>query len=73
MKTKDKGEMGVGTLIIFIAVILVAAVAAALLVSTANSLENQRIQSSGSTYEPYNSSSSQESLPPEPPGTQEIP
>ena len=74
MKTKTKGEMGVGTLIIFIAVILIAAIAAALLINTAQQLQEQRTaQEIGQpSFEEYNSST-QESLPPEPPETQEIP
>jgi flagellin FlaB len=41
LKKSRRGEIGVGTLIIFIAMILVAAVAASVLISTANSVREQ--------------------------------
>jgi len=48
---KNKGMMGIGTLIIFIAVILVAAVAAAVLVSTSSSLQQKALQTGGQAEE----------------------
>ncbi len=48
-KIDSKGMMGIGTLIIFIAVILVAAVAAAVLVATAGSLQQRGIATGSQT------------------------
>jgi flagellin FlaB len=44
MKKNKRAEMGVGTMIIFIAMVLVAAVAASVLISTANTVREQAQQ-----------------------------
>jgi archaeal flagellin FlaB len=49
MKIAKKAEMGMGTLIIFIAMILVAAVAAAVLITTTSSLQNKALDTGRST------------------------
>ena len=41
MRRDKRAEMGVGTMIIFIAMVLVAAVAASVLISTANTVREQ--------------------------------
>ena len=44
MKKDRRGDIGVGTMTIFIAMVLVAAVAASVLISTANSVKEQATQ-----------------------------
>ena len=44
MYNKKKGEMAMGTLIIFIAMILIAAVAAAVLITTTSTLQDKALK-----------------------------
>ncbi|MFH1101351.1 MAG: flagellin [Methanobacteriota archaeon] len=49
LRNKDVGEMGVGAMIVFIAMVLVAGIAAAVLIQTANRLEIQAMQTGEQT------------------------
>jgi len=51
MKTYNRGMMGVGTLIIFIAVILIAAIAASVLITTGGSLQQKALITGSQTEE----------------------
>ena len=52
---KDKASMGIGTMIIVIAMILVAAIAASVLIQTANQLETQGLQTGQETRDEISS------------------
>ena len=49
LKRKDVGEMGIGAMIVFIAMVLVAGIAAAVLIQTANRLEIQAMETGEQT------------------------
>jgi flagellin FlaB len=49
LRTKDVGEMGIGAMIVFIAMVLVAGIAAAVLIQTANRLEIQAMETGEQT------------------------
>jgi len=49
LKRKDVGEMGIGAMIIFIAMVLVAGIAASVLIQTSTKLESQAMRSGSDT------------------------
>ncbi len=51
LKEDDLGDMGIGAMIVFIAMVLVAGIAASVLIQTANRLEIQAMQTGQQTTE----------------------